>query len=95
MRYRIPGLIAAAWPLPAFASAAEPKRAPGTKINPASGVAQMSVNVAQLWDAERLAGTGVDSERFVRDSFKGRIRCFGGICESGITGQRSAVAESA
>ncbi len=49
------GLIAAVL-LPAFASAAEPKRAAGTETIPATGFFVVSVNVAQLWDAESLAG---------------------------------------
>ena len=49
------GLLAAVI-LPAFASAAEPKRAAGTETIPATGFFVVSVNVAQLWDDELLAG---------------------------------------
>ncbi len=49
------GLIAAVL-MPAFASAAEPKRAAGTETIPATGFFVVSVNVAQLWDDKSLAG---------------------------------------
>ena len=41
---------------PALACAAEPKRAVGTETLPATGFAVVSVHVAQLWDANALAG---------------------------------------
>jgi len=41
--------------LPAHAAAADPKRAAGTETIPADGFAFLSVNVAQLYDAEGLA----------------------------------------
>ena len=49
------GLIAALL-MPAFTSAAEPKRAAGTETIPATGFFVVSVNVAQLWDDRSLAG---------------------------------------
>ena len=55
MRICCSGLIAAVL-MPALASAAEPKRAAGTETIPASGFLVVSVNVAQLWDAESLIG---------------------------------------
>ena len=55
MRICCLGLIAAVL-MPAFTAAAEPKRAAGTETIPATGFFVVSVNVAQLWDAESLGG---------------------------------------
>ena len=55
MRLSCLGLIAALL-LPICATAAEPKRVAGTETIPATGFFVLSVNVAQLWDAEQLAG---------------------------------------
>ncbi len=55
MRNRTLALFAALL-LPGFAVAADPKRAAGTETIPADGFAFISVNVAQLYDAEGLAG---------------------------------------
>ena len=56
MRFSCLGLIAALLLVPVCATAAEPKRAAGTETIPATGFLVLSVNVAQLWDAEQLAG---------------------------------------
>ncbi len=55
MRICCLGLLAAVM-MPAFASAADPKRAAGTETIPATGFFVVSVNVAQLWSEETLAG---------------------------------------
>ena len=69
------GLIAAL-ALPAFATAAEPKRAPGTETIPADGFGLLSVNVAALWDNPELAGVRkvlLDSKNEIAAKFKKEI----------------------
>ena len=76
----------------------------GTSLAQAAGRTGMSKKTARHYRDDpalispsrgsRGPSTGVDSQRLVRDSFKGRIRCFGRNCGCGLRRERGAVAES-